>query len=406
MILDRNMKKLLFIYSLTFFFSCKNKEVRKNIHKGVDSYNLSYADAKNLETELYQKYADDLILNRIDEIENQLITVEGLEFKYHQNIFGEMPSTGWSLFISLHGGGGVDPSINERQWNRHKSLYSLKNGILITPRSPTDTWDMWHKEHVDKMLKRLIQNMIAKYKINSNKVFLLGYSAGGDGVYQLAPRMADQFAAASMSAGHPNDASPLGLRNMGFAIHMGENDSAYNRNTVAEEWKRKLESLKNADPLGYNHLVKIYAERGHQISHSKENYVLEKSENGVDSSGILWMSTFTRNPYPKKVVWKQDDVTHNHFYWLKVRKPEAYSLIIASIEGQVITVINTTVPEVIIRLNDSLINMDEKVKIFYKDIKIFNDYVPRKKDVILNSINLQGDPESIYYGEISISLGL
>ena len=118
------------------------------------------------------------------------------------------------------------------------------------------------------------------------------------------------------------------------------------------------------------------------------------------------MSTFTRNPYPKKVVWKQDDVTHNHFYWLKVRKPEAYSLIIASIEGQVITVINTTVPEVIIRLNDSLINMDEKVKIFYKDIKIFNDYVPRKKDVILNSINLQGDPESIYYGEISISLGL
>ena len=153
MILDRNMKKLLFIYSLTFFFSCKNKEVRKNIHKGVDSYNLRYADAKNLESELYQKYADDLILNRIDEIENQLITVDGLEFKYHQNIFGEMPSTGWSLFISLHGGGGVDPSINERQWNRHKRLYSLKNGILITPRSPTDTWDMWHKEHVDKMLK-------------------------------------------------------------------------------------------------------------------------------------------------------------------------------------------------------------------------------------------------------------
>ena len=74
---------------------------------------------------------------------NQLITVEDLEFKYHQNIFGEMPSTGWSLYISLHGGGGVDPSINERQWNRHKRLYSLKNGILITPRSPTDTWDMW-----------------------------------------------------------------------------------------------------------------------------------------------------------------------------------------------------------------------------------------------------------------------
>ena len=101
----------------------------------------------------------------------------------------------------------------------------------------------------------------------------------------------------------PNDASPLGLRNMGFAIFTWvKMILLIIVILLSKEWKRKLESLKNADPLGYNHLVKIYAERGHQISHSKENYVLEKSENGVDSSGILWMSTFTRNPYPKKVV--------------------------------------------------------------------------------------------------------
>ncbi len=51
----------------------------------------------------------------------------------------------------------------------------------------------------------------------------------------------------------------------------------------------------------------------------------EKSNNGVDSSGIFWMSKFTRNSYPKKVVWKQDDVTHSRFYWLKVNEPKAYS---------------------------------------------------------------------------------
>ena len=61
----------------------------------------------------------------------------------------------------------------------------------------------------------------------------MGYSAGGDGVYQLAPRMADRLAVASMMAGHPNDASPLGLRNIGFAIHVGALDSGYNRNKVA-----------------------------------------------------------------------------------------------------------------------------------------------------------------------------
>ena len=53
--------------------------------------------------------------------------------------------------------------------------------------------------------------MIMLYEVDPNKVYLMGYSAGGDGVYQLAPRMADRFAAAAMMAGHPNETSPLGL---------------------------------------------------------------------------------------------------------------------------------------------------------------------------------------------------
>ena len=71
----------------------------------------------------------------------------------------------------------------------------------------------------------------------------MGYSAGGDGVYQLAPRMADRFAAAAMMAGHPNETSPAGLRNIGFAIHMGALDVAYNRNEIARRWGVMLDSL-------------------------------------------------------------------------------------------------------------------------------------------------------------------
>ena len=395
------MKNYYLISILFLFCSCKNGS---DLSKKNKFSSLNRAQAIQLSSELYQKYAVDLINFRAKEIENQLIELDGYKLKYHLKTFGQMPQNGWSLFISLHGGGGVDPEINERQWNRHKILYSLEQGILLTPRSPTDTWNMWHQAHIDEILNRLLQNMIAGSKINPNKVFLLGYSAGGDGVYQLAPRMADRFAAASMSAGHPNDASPLGLRNIGFSIHMGKNDSAYNRNSVAEEWEVKLKNLKIKDFRGYNHLVKIYENRGHQISHAKENYVLEKSQNGVDSSGILWMSNFSRNPFPKKVVWKQDDVTHNRFYWLKKDQPKPYELVIANIKDQVITISEATTSNIIIRLNDNMLNMDEKVRVIFMDKEIFNDYVPRREDVILNSINEYGDPESIYFGEISVSL--
>ena len=56
-------------------------------------------------------------------------------------------------------------------------------------------------------------------------------------------------------------------------------------------------------------------------------------------------------------------------------------------------------------LHDNLLNMDKEVKVVYKDKEIFKGYVPRTKDVILNSINEYGDPESIYYGKISVLLG-
>ena len=41
--------------------------------------------------------------------------------------------------------------------------------------------------------------------VNPNKVFMSGYSAGGDGTYHLGPMLADWWAGAAMMAGHPND---------------------------------------------------------------------------------------------------------------------------------------------------------------------------------------------------------
>ena len=116
------------------------------------------------------------------------------------------------------------------------------------------------------------------------------------------------------------------------------------------------------------------------------------------------MSNFSRNPFPKKVVWKQDDVTHNRFYWLKVDQPKPYALVIANIKDQLVTISESTTSKITIRLNDNMLNMDEKVKVIFMDKEIFNDYVPRKEDVMLCSIDEYGDPESIYFGEISVSL--
>ena len=112
------------------------------------------------------------------------------------------------------------------------------------------------------MFVRLIENMIVFEGVDPNKVYITGYSAGGDGVYQLAPRMADRLAGAGMMAGHPNETVPDGLLNLAFALHVGGNDAAYDRNKIGAQWKDKLAQLQKDNPEGYVHQAVVHDGKG------------------------------------------------------------------------------------------------------------------------------------------------
>ena len=81
-------------------------------------------------------------------------------------------------------------------------------------------------------------------------------------------------------------------------------------------------------------------------------------------------------------------------------------MIIASINGQIINIEKTNVSDIIIRLNDQLIDMDKKVIVKYLGKEIFSSIVQRNSAIISTTIKEYGDPESIYFGEIPISLEL
>ena len=194
-----------------------------------------------------------------------------------------------------------------------------------------------------------------------------------------------------MSAGHPNEASPLGLRNIPFAIHMGELDHRYNRNKVAVDWGNQLKALQKNDPGGYEYFVKIYKGKPHWMDN-------------LEASALIWMSDFIRNPYPEKIIWRQDDVLHERFYWLKNINPSVGDLIEAEIDGQIININSSTVSDIIIQLNDNFIDMDKKVVVNYRGKNLYNGYVSRNENIIKDSIVEYGDPQSVYYGQISLSL--
>lgn len=378
------LKVSIVFIALSFFYFFKP------VNKSSQNF-LSLSEAEKIEKNIYNDFKKEIIVARSDEMEDQVIKLKDKKIKFDIKHFGEQGEDGWSLFISLHGGGGTTESENNRLWNRHKTLYELEDGILFTPRSPSNTWNMWFQSHVDTFFNRIIQNMIAFHNVDPNKIYIMGRSAGGDGIYQVAPRMADRFAAAAMSAGHPNDSSPLGLRNTAFTIHMGENDSLYNRNDMAVKWGNDLRKLNEEDPEGYRYYIKIYKNKGHWMDN-------------LEASALDWMSDFIRNPYPSKVVWKQGNVLHKRFYWLRNEDPSFGDLIECNIDDQIITVLSSSSSKITIQLNDDLVDMDREITVNYLGRQLFKGFVYRDIDIIKRSIREYGDPKSVYYGEIRLTL--
>lgn len=56
--------------------------------------------------------------------------------------------------------------------------------------------------------------------IDVNKVFLIGYYSGGDGAYQMVPRMADYLAGGAMIEGYPHGVNLINLRNVAYSIQV------------------------------------------------------------------------------------------------------------------------------------------------------------------------------------------
>jgi predicted esterase len=350
-------------------------------HLSIPEAALTKAEAEEALALLWTTWQREAAATRSAELEAKVVKAAGKEMRYLEKTFGSAKAGERSLFLSMHGGGGAPTSVNDQQWQNQIRLYAPKEGIVVAPRAPTDTWNLWHEGHIDDLFDRLIANFVLGRGVSPDRVYLLGYSAGGDGVYQLAPRMADRFAAAAMMAGHPNDASPLGLRNLPFMIFMGGDDGAYKRNEVARAWGEKLDALRKEDPTGYEHKVTIYEGLGHWM-------------NGKDAEALPWMSARTRTPWPKRVVWHQSGRTHERFYWLSVPKESAKrgQVVRATVEGQRIEIQAEGLEHLTLGLHDELVDLDRPVVVILNGKKAFEGTLARSVRALWESLRERPDP--------------
>jgi len=382
----------------------KKEEAQTAKQSPVEKKGLTKEEANRLISSTLKDKIESIKKTRKQEFDQKAITLGDKKMRFDYRVYGNEPKDGHSLYISLHGGGNAPARVNDQQWQNQINLYRPKEGVYVAPRAPTNTWNLWHQGHIDPLLDRLIADFIAFKGINPNKVYIMGYSAGGDGLYQLAPRMADRWAGAAMMAGHPGDAQAYNLRNLPFIIQCGGKDAAYKRNLLCAEWGKKLDRLSQADKGAYPHKCIVYPKFGHWM-------------NRKDAIAVPWMAKNTRVTWPKKVHWYQDDVTHTRFYWLENPSPKPKQLISAEVDGQTITlfpippqkdkkgkVIFEKIPSITLRLSDALLDLDKEIVVKNGDGKIlFKGKVLRSQKEIEKSLSERPDASSCATASLKIT---
>ncbi len=355
--------------------------------------NLTADEAKNASALLELQWREQMKQLHKEALENEVFKRGKLQMKFKAITYGEKPSDGRSLYISMHGGGATHKRVNDQQWDNQIRLYKPEEGVYVAPRAPWNDWNMWFKPGMDEFFEMLIQAAVATMDVNPDKVYLMGYSAGGDGAWRMAPRMADRWAAASMMAGHPGEASQVSLRNTPFMIWMGENDSAYDRNKLAVKHGAIMDSLQQADNEGYIHETHIIKGKGHWMDR-------------VDAAAVPWMAQYKRNPYPTKVVWRQEEVTRKAFYWLSVPEEECRhkAMVVAEIDKNVINISESDYSRLTIYLNDDMVDLNKPVVVNYKGKKVFKGKLPRTIANMARTLAERGDLRYMFPAMVEVEL--
>jgi len=176
---------------------------------------------------------------------------------------GDQPVNGCPLWICLHGGGTTRPNNdNDDNWTKTREYlyypvakeYAQRKGrvILVCPRGisttdRTDTtdakddWDLHFRPEsyllFEQMISKLVQpseapGISSPRFADPDRVYLWGFSAGGDGAFHLASMIPDRFAAVVAAAGHPSGANFNNYANTYMLMQVGERDVYYNGDGV------------------------------------------------------------------------------------------------------------------------------------------------------------------------------
>lgn len=377
---------------------------------------------------VFNKYVNS-ISSRKSELQKGKITIGNYTMTYYVQIIGKPDKNGYPIYFGLHGGGVTDTKVQKEQYELMQNYYnySISSGIYIVPLSLEARYDEHYLPEAFLFYDRLIEDAVMFNDGDPNRVYMLGFSSGGDGVYAISPLYADKLAATNMSAGFPHVHKLENMYNLPICLQVGENDDAYDRNVLVAQFDSWLNELNKKYGGGYFHDVYIHKDGTHNswcdVTNENQSVVDRKSVADwlknkkninyvkTNTDAVRWVSKYKRNPIPNKVVWAtnvNDGLRESKaFYWLDRDATLDYSTIVASYNKSANSIniekCDATKGVLKIYLNNDMVDIFKEVSVNVLGKK----YVVKPEistQIMEETLKARGDINYMFDAEIDITL--
>lgn len=337
-----------------FFAEDEDKRAKWEPGEALDRLLLGReAEVRELVWQAYR--AAPIHANRKKDFEKNEVRFEKHVSPYTVKKVGKKPAGGWPLVIAMHGGGGVPKQINDSQWKVMQIYYrdhpEASGYLYVALRAPNDVWNGFYDNYVPPLIANLIRQFLLFGDVDSNRVFLMGYSHGGYGAFFIGPKIPDRFAAVHASAAAPTDGtiSAATLRHLRFTFMIGEKDTAYGRRQRCETFAETIAKLREANKGDYPVAMEFKKGYGH---------------GGLpDRDKIKEIIGLARNPVPRHVTWEPTDTLIKRLYWLGIPAPRSGQRIDAIIKGNAIEVTTKGVDVFDVYLDSRLVATGRPVRV-------------------------------------------
>ncbi|MBP5674359.1 MAG: prolyl oligopeptidase family serine peptidase [Victivallales bacterium] len=234
---------------------------------------------------------------------------------------GYDPTVRWPLIVSMHGHGWYG------KYQGHPAPY-YSGAVCLSPegRGSSD-----YKNLGEEDVLATIDLVMKEFSIDSERVYLTGSSMGGTGSFHLGVHYADRFAGIFPIVGNAD--------NLAWTERWGWNHEFAGRNNELRNLIQESHTARAFVGNLFNLPTYILAGSADDIvppAHSR-NMVAEMRQLGMNmeyreypgvghggfpgdamQSGLAWICSWKRNPYPKAVHWKADLLKHGKAYWVRI----------------------------------------------------------------------------------------